>query len=67
MTASAPENVRKDIFGSGLTTDSERTGFGLAIVARIAETHGWEVMVTESRDGGARFEFTDQPAGSHTE
>ena len=62
-----PENIREGVFDSGFMTDSERIGFGLAIVARIAEAHGWEVTVTESRDGGARFEFTDQPAGGHTE
>jgi signal transduction histidine kinase len=33
------------------------TGLGLAIVARVAETHGWEVTVGESVEGGARFEF----------
>jgi signal transduction histidine kinase len=33
------------------------TGFGLSIVRRIAEAHGWSVRVTESDSGGARFEF----------
>jgi len=41
------------------STRTDGTGFGLAIVERIAEAHGWEVSVTESRAGGARFEFTD--------
>jgi len=55
--------LREAVFDSGFTTAEENTGFGLAIVAQIAEAHGWEVSVTESRDGGARFEFTEQPAG----
>jgi len=38
------------------TTDG--TGFGLAIVSQTAAAHGWEVSVTESYQGGARFEFT---------
>ena len=29
------------------------------IVERIVEAHGWEVRVTESETGGARFEITD--------
>jgi len=41
----------------GFSTDEEGTGFGLAIVTQIADAHGWATTVTESRDGGARFEF----------
>lgn len=33
------------------------TGFGLSIVKRIAEAHGWEVSLTEADAGGTRFEF----------
>ncbi|WP_158055401.1 PAS domain-containing protein [Halorussus halophilus] len=32
------------------------TGFGLAIVNEVVEAHGWEISVTESDTGGARFE-----------
>ena len=49
---------RDAVFDPGHSTDREGTGFGLSIVERIAEAHGWEVSVTESRAGGARFEFT---------
>ena len=48
---------RERVFEPGHTTDDDGTGFGLAIVDRIAEAHGWEVSVTESRTEGARFEF----------
>jgi PAS domain S-box-containing protein len=58
-----PEAERDDVFERGFTTAADGTGFGLAIVERIAEAHGWSVSVTESRDGGARFEFhTDEGA-----
>ena len=47
-----------DIFEMGQSTTADGTGIGLAIVAQIAEAHGWDVRVTESDDGGARFELT---------
>ncbi len=43
---------------TGYSTSDDGTGFGLAIVTEIAEAHGWDVRVTASDDGGARFEFT---------
>ena len=49
---------REHVFEPGHTTADDGTGFGLAIVDRIAEAHGWKVSITESRTGGARFEFT---------
>ena len=58
-----PEDIRDEVFDSGFSTAPESTGFGLAIVAQIAEAHGWDVTVTDSRGGGVRFEFTEQPAG----
>ncbi|ELZ56539.1 sensor histidine kinase [Halorubrum hochstenium] len=48
---------RDAVFEPGHTTAPDGTGFGLAIVERIAGAHGWAVSVTESREGGARFEF----------
>ncbi|TKX80713.1 ATP-binding protein [Halorubrum sp. SD626R] len=58
-----PEDERDRVFESGYTTTSDGTGFGLDIVSEIAGGHGWEVAVTDSDDGGARFEFTgvDRP------
>jgi PAS domain S-box-containing protein len=53
-----PEDEREQVFESGYTTSDAGTGFGLAIVKEVAETHGWSITVTESDDGGARFEFT---------
>ena len=52
-----PESERERVFDTGYTTDAEGTGFGLAIVARVASAHGWDVTVTDGDEGGARFEF----------
>ncbi|MFC7325510.1 sensor histidine kinase [Halorubrum rutilum] len=48
---------RESVFEPGRTSADDGTGFGLAIVERIAEAHGWSVSATESRRSGARFEF----------
>jgi len=53
-----PAVERDDVFEYGYTTTDDGTGFGLAIVGQVAEAHGWDVTVTESADGGARFEVT---------
>ncbi|MFB6087880.1 MAG: PAS domain S-box protein [Haloarculaceae archaeon] len=53
-----PESDRESVFESGYSTASDSTGFGLAIVQSIVEAHGWDVTVTESESGGARFEIT---------
>ena len=52
-----PASERDRVFEAGYTTHPNGTGFGLRIVTEIATAHGWEVTVTESRDGGARFVF----------
>ncbi|MEF8807977.1 HAMP domain-containing sensor histidine kinase, partial [Natronomonas sp.] len=52
-----PESERDSVFGPGYSTATEGTGFGLAIVKEIAEAHGWDIDVTESNEGGARFEI----------
>lgn len=51
---------RDEIFEPGYTTAADGTGFGLPIVKRIADAHGWEVKITESKTGGAQFEVTAQ-------
>lgn len=57
-----PEDSRDDVFDHGYSTNSEGTGFGLNIVASIADAHGWTVDVTEGDAGGARFEFRNVTA-----
>jgi PAS domain S-box-containing protein len=53
-----PEAERTNVFESGVTTGDEGIGVGLSIVKRVADAHGWDVRVTESSNGGARFELT---------
>lgn len=53
-----PRPDREQIFEWGYSSSADHKGIGLAIVDQISESHGWEVSVTESSDGGARFEFT---------
>jgi signal transduction histidine kinase len=52
------EAERDRVFEVGYTTATGGTGFGLNIVREVAAAHGWDVDVTESADGGARFEVT---------
>lgn len=53
-----PEENRAEVFETNYTTTEGGTGFGLSIVREIAQAHGWEITLTESSDGGVRFEFT---------
>ncbi len=53
---------RTQIFEHGYSTNDSGTGFGLSIVQDIITAHGWEVTVTDSNEGGARFEITTTPS-----
>jgi signal transduction histidine kinase len=53
-----PESKRDDVFDAGYTTAADGNGFGLSIVQKIVEAQGWSIDVTESAEGGARFEIT---------
>lgn len=61
-----PDEQKDQVLDPGFTTAESGTGFGLAIVEQIAQAHQWEADVTDSRDGGARFEFTDTTGNSQT-
>lgn len=52
-----PEEDRDRVFDHGFSTGYGGNGIGLTIVERIADAHGLQVAVTESAEGGARFEF----------
>ena len=52
-----PAAERDTVFEAGYSTAEDGTGFGLRIVERVADAHGWTVDVTESEAGGARFEI----------
>jgi PAS domain S-box-containing protein len=53
-----PDDTKDDVFDHGFTTDANGSGYGLSIVRTIAGAHGWDVRVTDSETGGARFEIT---------
>lgn len=53
-----PSEAQSAVFESGYTTAADGTGFGLEIVSQIVDAHEWDVEITDSSDGGARFEFT---------
>lgn len=52
-----PEEVKTRLeTPSGLSRERE-SGYGLQIVEKVVKEHGWEMEVTSSETGGARFEF----------
>jgi len=54
-----PPSEREKVLQRGYTTAEDGSGTGLALVAEVAERNGWSIRITESADGGARFEFRD--------
>ena len=52
-----PDEERESVLDAGYTTAEGGTGFGLAIVSRIADAHGWTMSVAESDESGAKFVF----------
>ncbi|MFB6163652.1 MAG: histidine kinase N-terminal 7TM domain-containing protein [Haloarculaceae archaeon] len=59
-----PDDQKEAVLDHGFTTSEAGTGIGLAIVTDVAGAHGWTVHVTDSDDGGARFEFGDVAAAT---
>ncbi|MFW5895921.1 MAG: sensor histidine kinase [archaeon] len=59
-----PPDERGAVFEHGYTTGYGGSGIGLTIVSRIARAHDWDVTLTDSAEGGARFEFRDAPDGA---
>ncbi|OVE85122.1 sensor histidine kinase [Natronolimnobius baerhuensis] len=56
--AGIPQSERDQIFDAGYSGTSDGTGLGLNIVSKVINGHDWEVTVTESNSGGARFEIS---------
>lgn len=50
---------RENMFDHGYTTGDGGSGIGLTVVSQIAEAHNWSITLTESTEGGARFEFRE--------
>lgn len=53
-----PEVDTDKVFEHGHSTTEGGTGFGLTIVKEIVDAHDWDIHLTESEAGGARFEIT---------
>ncbi|WP_424001302.1 PAS domain-containing protein [Haloarcula salina] len=53
------DDIRGEAFDLGRSSAEDGTGLGLAIGKQIVEDHGWDIRITESADGGARFEVND--------
>jgi signal transduction histidine kinase len=51
-----PSEDRERVLEPGYTGSGSGTGLGLAIVEQVVDAHGWDLTVTGSDDGGARFE-----------
>ncbi|MBU2501495.1 PAS domain S-box protein [bacterium] len=49
------EDIREQLFAPFKTTKEKGTGLGLAMVARIAASHGGRVVAGDAPGGGARF------------
>ena len=68
--AGVARSDREKIFLPFYSTKPEGVGFGLAIVARIAELHGGTVEVVDRPDGGAFFTLrlprASEPAAHRT-
>jgi signal transduction histidine kinase len=45
------------VFQWGYSTHPDGDGVGLPLIKRFIDAHGWAVDVTESPEGGARFEI----------
>jgi PAS domain S-box-containing protein len=54
-----PEDDREAVLEDGYTTTEAGTGLGLSIISEIIDAHGWQLRITESEAGGARFEIID--------
>jgi PAS domain S-box-containing protein len=52
------EDTEDEIFDAGFSTTDGGTGFGLRIVKQVVDAHDWEIRVSESDSGGARFDIT---------
>jgi signal transduction histidine kinase len=51
-----PADERDRVFEQGYGDDRYREGYGLYVVKRIADAHGWRVSAGESDPGGARID-----------
>lgn len=62
-----PESDHETIFERGFSTEDSGIGFGLYLVKKSTLGHGWDIQVTESEAGGARFEFSGVEASGNVD
>ena len=55
-----PADAVDTVLEYGYSTASEGTGVGLTIVADFVDAHGWELSITDTEAGGARFEIVTE-------
>jgi signal transduction histidine kinase len=63
------EQARAHLFDAFFTTRSHGTGVGLAVVKRIVDDHGFEIVVESGAEGGATFRVTlseTEPLGAES-
>lgn len=53
-----PLEHRSDVFEWRFSSEPSHSGLGLAIVDQIVDAHGWDIEITDSDLGGARFDIT---------
>ena len=58
-----PEDERENVLKRGYSTKDRGLGLGIPIVDEICSAHGWTLQITESDNGGARFEITGVTVG----
>lgn len=51
-----PPEERDDVLRLGYSNNPQGNGLGLGIVKEIIEEHGWNVTLTDGREGGARID-----------
>jgi signal transduction histidine kinase len=52
------EDQRERLLDGEHSGERGQVRFGLAIVQRIVDAHGWDIEITDAENGGARFEIT---------
>ncbi|QZX99252.1 two-component system sensor histidine kinase NtrB [Halobaculum rubrum] len=52
------DDHKDQVFDHGFTTSDDGHGYGLSVVRTIINAHGWDIIATDARTGGVRFEIT---------
>jgi PAS domain S-box-containing protein len=58
-----PPDTRATLFEDGHRSPDGKIGFGLRIVKKIVDAHGWDLRVVDGNEHGTRFEITNVDLG----